>query len=49
MAELLCAAGATVQNFDTLWRFRKDYETAQEFLALAGSAAIEILHSKSHA
>jgi hypothetical protein len=35
-------AGATVKNFDTLGRFRKANETAQEFIAFAGSVAIEI-------
>jgi hypothetical protein len=34
--------GATVKNFDTLGRFRKANETAQEFIAFAGSVAIEI-------
>jgi len=32
-----------LQNFDTLWRYRKDNETAQQFFALAGSLAIKIL------
>jgi hypothetical protein len=42
MAELLWSAEATVKNFDTLGRFRKADETAQQLNALAGSAAIEI-------
>jgi hypothetical protein len=42
-------AGATVKNFDTLGRFRKANETAQQLNAFAGSVNIEIFHSKSHA
>jgi len=49
MAELSDVSGATVKNFDTLGRSRKDNETAQQFLLLAGSLAIEIFHSKLHA
>jgi hypothetical protein len=41
--------GAAVKNFDTLERFRKANETAQQFIAFAGSVAIEIFHSKLHA
>jgi hypothetical protein len=42
MAELCGPPGATVKNFDTLGRFRKANETAQQLIAFAGSVAIEI-------